>query len=130
VVDRAHITEYYSASESTLSFLKAVADMLHLRYIYHKKIADDEYHVNVIRRTLTSHIAPFMDDMMDEIDCAFHDEFPVTDGEQYLFIFVYSRMESICCIWKGCNHHGKNFNSIYCRVALMCYYHWKSSNQI
>lgn len=45
-----------------------------------RSLVDNEYHVNIIRFQLTRNIAQLYDGLRDEIEVAFKDNIPLTDG--------------------------------------------------
>ena len=52
-----------------------------LKYIVAKEVTRSQYHVGVIRGTLTRNIAVQFGDVRDEIIAAFGDEIPLTAGK-------------------------------------------------
>lgn len=51
-----------------------------LKHIMGRSLVDNEYHVNIIRFQLTRNIAQLYDGLRDEIEVAFKDNIPLTDG--------------------------------------------------
>ena len=74
VASRSHLQEMFSASEDDLSFTKNVADVLELRYIFQKSIAENQYHAHVTKMELTRHISEMMPDIVDELGAAMDEE--------------------------------------------------------
>ncbi|ESK93240.1 cytochrome p450 [Moniliophthora roreri MCA 2997] len=73
-----HIDEIRKASDDILSFHEAVNAMLQTRYTLGQAVADDPWHVAVVRGALTRNIGAKFDDIREEIIAAFSDEMPAT----------------------------------------------------
>ena len=80
VASRSHLKELFAASEDDLSFTKNAADVLGLRYIFQKSIAENQYHAHVTKVELTRHISEMMPDIVDELGAAMDEEVQVNEG--------------------------------------------------
>lgn len=58
----------------------ARAQNLEIRFTAGPSVADNQYHVPIVRGPLTRNIAFLVADVRDEIVHAFNDEIPLTDG--------------------------------------------------
>ncbi|KAK7051554.1 hypothetical protein VNI00_004533 [Paramarasmius palmivorus] len=73
-----HIDDIRKASDDSLSFEEAVNETLQTVHTLGKAVADDPWHVPVVRGALTRNIGAKFDDVREEIVAAFEDEMPAT----------------------------------------------------
>lgn len=60
-----------------------------------------------------------MDDMVDEIDKAFQDDFPETDGDPSSLNRAQSRLDPVSSVREGDEYCGKSYKSIHPGGAFM-----------
>ena len=80
IVDRDHLKELIDAPEEHLSFQKAAGEIVASRYTFSRSIAENSYHIIVIREKLNRNISSLMPEIVDEFDAAFEDEFVIGTG--------------------------------------------------
>ncbi|KIP04651.1 hypothetical protein PHLGIDRAFT_109308 [Phlebiopsis gigantea 11061_1 CR5-6] len=73
------IDELRRAPDGALSFHEAVVESLNLRFSTGLRDVDNQYHIPVIRTTLTRNLSVLADDIFDEIRAAFTDVIPPKD---------------------------------------------------
>lgn len=80
VVPREYLKELYSAPEDIVSFNAPVVESLAVRYTFQDSVADNQYHVAVVRTDLNRHLPEIMPEILDEVQAAMADHIPLTDG--------------------------------------------------
>lgn len=81
VSDRTLINELAQARDDQLSAEDPVADVLQTEFTMGPEVKYDQYHVQVVGRTLTRNLAARFEDVYDEIGCAFEDLVPLPARE-------------------------------------------------
>lgn len=79
VVDRDHIKELFDAPEDVLSFSHSAANFLQRKYTMDDPLIRS-FVIDVIKEKLSRNIPVLMDAIIDEVQCAMADQFPLTDG--------------------------------------------------
>ncbi|KAH9838661.1 cytochrome P450 [Rhodofomes roseus] len=74
------VEELARAPEDVLSFPAAANDSIQVEYTLGPNIARDAYHIPLIRNQLVRNAPRMMDDIRDEVVCAFRDEMQPRDG--------------------------------------------------
>ncbi|SJL14132.1 uncharacterized protein ARMOST_17587 [Armillaria ostoyae] len=70
-----------------LSSLDATSDLLQMDYTIGRDVFADPYHIGVVRNALTRNIATCFADVADEIQEAFNDNIPMTEGTKFCGLF-------------------------------------------
>ncbi|EKM60640.1 uncharacterized protein PHACADRAFT_246674 [Phanerochaete carnosa HHB-10118-sp] len=73
------VDDIRKAADHELSFEEAAHENLEVRYTAGPSIAENSYHVPIVRGQLTRNIALLFDGIRDEVAKAFHDQIPPTD---------------------------------------------------
>ncbi len=64
-----------------------------MEYTIGRDVFADPYHINVVRSALTRNIAVRFEDVADEIQEAFHDNIPMTEGTEFYVSFASSHIK-------------------------------------
>ncbi|GJJ07761.1 hypothetical protein Clacol_001966 [Clathrus columnatus] len=82
------IEELRKAPDDVLSFKDFVDNTLFIKYLMGRTIVTNEYHVGVVRSQLTKNLSVLFDDLREEIQSAFDDIIPQTDGREPEYLKV------------------------------------------
>lgn len=80
IVDREHLKELVTASETHLSFIKTSNDSIESPYTFSETFAQNHYHITVVRRHLTRRLPDLMSDIVDEADSTLNELIPLSEG--------------------------------------------------
>ena len=103
IVDREHLKDLMHAPENILSFGSATRELVQTDYIAYPGLAFDMFHRPVTQKQLTQHIPKLIEDIVEELDNAFLEHLPPTDGKSAL-VRANSRLDSISCLPKLYTH--------------------------
>ncbi|KAJ7260588.1 cytochrome P450 [Mycena rebaudengoi] len=97
VSGRSRTLEVGSAPDDQLSFLEAANDALQTAYTMGPDVNDHpEWHINVIRSTLTRNLGRCFPDVRDELRAAFEDILSL-EGNQWKSVTAYTAVMDIVC---------------------------------
>ncbi|KAI0795985.1 cytochrome P450 [Abortiporus biennis] len=77
------IEEFRRAPDSSLSFEEAILESLQIEHTLGPAIANNAYHIPIIRTKLTRNIVNFMDNVRDELSAAFEEELGVPENGEW-----------------------------------------------
>ncbi|KAF9453726.1 cytochrome P450 [Macrolepiota fuliginosa MF-IS2] len=90
-----HLEDIRKASEDTISFRLAIAEVTQNRYTLGRRFDDIPYHVATVRSPLTRNLVSRFDDIRDEIVESFKDYIPLKEG--WVTVVAYETLMHIIC---------------------------------
>ncbi|KAF9486888.1 cytochrome P450 [Pleurotus eryngii] len=96
VSDSKSIDDIRQARDEDLSFYDATNDGLQIEYILGRDVADNHYHIEVVRSALTRSLVARFGDIRDEIVAAFNDNIPSKPGEWVSVSALETVMQVVC----------------------------------
>lgn len=98
VASRAHLKQFFAAPEEDLSLAHSIGDRMQIRYTFHESIILNQYHIPVVRAQLTRRIPEVMPDIVEELELAFDEEIPQTEGTQLFLRLTQTGHRSVLSI--------------------------------
>lgn len=125
---------YYRSRNSLMKWVSVIFPVQHnaqyfqflfIKYLMGPTVATNNYHVGVVRSQLTKNLLNLFDNLWEEIQVAFNDNIPRTDGasiKESLTVqsdSVCPRLELSTRLSKDCTNSGSSFQPDSCWTASL-----------